>query len=287
MLVDEKRVKELVLVSLIADSYSLGSHWVYDQKQLKQQNIDWEKLNKPLAIWHKGKTAGEFTHYGDQTYWLYEFLKDKESFDEDEFFFYWVKKMDAYNGYIDSATRNTLKNLHEGEKPYGSNSSDLSIVGRFAPLLKVSKTKDEFLENAQKLTKLTHNSQSAKDATKFFVELFLKSLGGEELKNSIEELKEQSNRTIQDYVEMAIKSKDEDTSEVIKDFGPACDISEGFSGVLHLLLKYDNLKQMLIENAKAGGETSARAMVASLIFMANRPLTQVPKDWFAIKKIIE
>ena len=75
---DQKKIKELILTSLVTDAYCLGSHWVYDEKQLQENNLDWNELNNPLSVWHKGKSAGEFTHYGDQTYWLYEFVKDKE-----------------------------------------------------------------------------------------------------------------------------------------------------------------------------------------------------------------
>lgn len=31
---DEKKVKDLVLTSLVADAYSLGAHWIYDEQQL-------------------------------------------------------------------------------------------------------------------------------------------------------------------------------------------------------------------------------------------------------------
>ena len=30
-----KKVKDLVLSSLVADAYSLGAHWIYDEKQLQ------------------------------------------------------------------------------------------------------------------------------------------------------------------------------------------------------------------------------------------------------------
>lgn len=52
---DEKKVKELILATLVADSYSLGSHWIYDEKQLNTLEIDWNELNDAKAVWHKGK----------------------------------------------------------------------------------------------------------------------------------------------------------------------------------------------------------------------------------------
>ena len=143
---DQKKIKELILTSLVTDAYCLGSHWVYDEKQLQENNLDWNELNNPLSVWHKGKSAGEFTHYGDQTYWLYEFVKNKEIFDEKEYLVFWQEKVKSYNGYVDGATRETLENIKNNISPCGSSSSDLSIVGRIAPLLMVSNSKEEFLQ---------------------------------------------------------------------------------------------------------------------------------------------
>ncbi|MGA1933112.1 ADP-ribosylglycohydrolase family protein [Arcobacter sp. YIC-464] len=284
---DQKKVKELVLTSLVTDAYCLGTHWVYDEKQLADSSIDYSQLNKPLSIWHKDKQVGEFTHYGDQTYWLYEFLKDKEEFNADEFLNFWLAKMNSYNGYIDGASRNTLENIQNNVSPSGSSSTDLSIVGRIAPLLKVSKTKEEFLENVEKFVKLTHNSAKALSTAKFFARLLLKVLDKKGIEESILMIKDDFNITIQEHIKNAIASKNEETVKTIRGFGPACDIDQGFAGTLHLLLKYDNLKEMLIENAKAGGDSSARAMIASIIFMANNSINQIPQDWLAIKVVID
>lgn len=284
---DQKKVKELVLTSLVTDAYCLGTHWVYDEKQLKDSSINYNELNKPLSIWHKDKVAGEFTHYGDQTFWLYEFLKDKEEFNAEDFLSYWTQKMKSYNGYIDGASRNTLENIENGVTPSGSSSTDLSIVGRVAPLLKVSKSKEEFLRNVESFVKLTHNSTKAINASSFFSKLLLKALDGIALEEAILSLKDESDVVIQKHIENAFASKQKETISIIREFGPACDIDQGFASSLHLLLKYDNLKEMLIVNAKAGGDSSARAMIASIIFMANNSILQIPKNWLAIKVTLD
>ena len=283
---DRKKIKQLILTSLISDSYSLGAHWVYDEKQLTNSDINWEELNNPLSVWHKGKLAGDFTHYGDQTYWLYKFLEDKESFDENEYLKYWQVKIASYGGYIDGATRQTLENIKNNVVPSGSDSSDLSIIGRITPLLLVSKTKEEFLENVEKFVKLTHNSNKAISASRFFANLLLETLEGNDLNESLEKLKTQSDTHIQALISRGVASKNEDTFQTIREFGPACDIEEGFSGIVHLLSKYTNLKDMLINNAKAGGDSSARAMIAAAILMSNQSISQIPQNWLAIKVAI-
>lgn len=288
MMFEEKKIKELVLTTLVADSYSLGSHWIYDEKQLENLEINWDELNDAKAIWHKDKKIGDFTHFGDQTLWLYQFLQDKSSFDVDEYINFWQTKIETYNGYIDGATRDTLENIKNEKKPTGSASTDLSIIGRIAPLLLVSNSKNEFFTNVENFVKCTHNSNEAIVASKFFASLLIEVLEGNDLEASILALKEQFDTKIQTFISKAIASKDEETFDAIRDFGPACDIEGGFEGVIHMLYKYDNLKEMLVNNAKAGGDTSARAMIASLIFMAqkNKTISQIPENWLNIKATI-
>ncbi|RXJ86687.1 ADP-ribosylglycohydrolase family protein [Arcobacter sp. CECT 8985] len=280
-----KKVKEIVLATLITDSYCLGSHWIYDEKQLKNLNIDWNELNNACSVWHKGKIAGEFTHYGDHTYWLYEFIKQNDTFDEKEYAKYWLKKMDSYNGYIDSSSRNSIEKLKEGLVE-GSSSSDFSIVGRIPSLLFVSKDKNEFFSNVEKFTKLTHNSYESLAASSFFAKLLIKVLEGEDISNAITSLKESSPKDIQKYIKSAFSSINDDTFETIRQNGPACDTKESFPSVLHLLLKYKSLKELLINNAKAGGDSSARGMVASMIFVAKNGINSLPISWSKIKVII-
>lgn len=285
---EKKKIKELILVSLVADGYCLGAHWVYDEKQLENLDINWDELNDAKSLWHKGKKAGEFTHYGDQTLWLYQFLQDKESFDAKEYIKYWKSQIEIYNGYIDSATRKTLENIEKGILPTGSDSTDLSIVGRIAPLLLVSKTKEEFFKNVVEFVKCTHNSTAAIETSKYFAKLLIEVLNGKDIEAAIISLKDEFDAKIQSYITSAIASKTEDTFDAIRGFGPACGIEGGFQSVIHLLCKYDNLKEMLINNAKAGGDSSARAMIASIIFMAkpNRTLALIPQSWLGIKATI-
>lgn len=286
---DRRKTKELILASLVADSYCLGSHWIYDEKQLKSLKVDWENLNAPCAIWHKGKNAGEFTHYGDQINMLYEYATQNETFDLETYIPFWKKRMESYNGYMDGATKKTLENLNSGltYPNCGSTSTDLSVVGRIAPLMLISKTKKEFLENVEKLVRITHNSQIAIDSAKFFAKVLLDVLEDVELIESIKERKDEVPSNIQKFINEGLTSKDEDTFDTIRKFGPACDISEGLKGVIHLLAKYSNFKEALIKNAQAGGDNSARAMIMAILFVARYGFKVVPSNLTFIKVHID
>ncbi|MGB3751733.1 MAG: ADP-ribosylglycohydrolase family protein, partial [Arcobacteraceae bacterium] len=231
-----------------------------------------------------GKKAGDFTHIGDQLHWLANFVQERESFDDSLYLKFWQNKMASYDGYIDGATRNTLENIKKG-KFIGSDSDDFSVIGRITPLLLVSKNEDEFVQNVEKFVKLSHNSENVIESAIFFARLLFRVGDGKNIEQEILYLKNAFNSFIIENVEKGLKSKDANTFETIRTFGPACGIDEGFAGIIHLLVKYQtDLKELLIQNAKAGGDTSSRAMIATMIFVADSDSKQIPLEWFKLNK---
>lgn len=281
----EKKYEELLLSTLAADSYCLGSHWVYDAKELKNLDIDWEVLNPPHVAWHEGKDKGDFTHYGDQILILNDFLKDKNTFNVTEYMIYWKEKMQTFKGYIDGSTKETLSNLDNNLNiPCGSNSGDMSVIGRIVPLLKVSQTRDEFTQNTKLLAQATHNNEDVLEAMHFFSQLLLEVLDGKGIQESIIKLKEQAPPKIQAYIDAGYNSKEKETFEAIAGFGSACPTEFSFPSTMHILFKYSNFKEALIQNAKAGGDSSARAMVIAYLMTAEDSIEIVPKQWLAFSR---
>lgn len=279
---NKETIQKLIKVSFISDSYSLGSHWVYDEDQLKSLPIDWDRLNTPQALWHKGKKAGDFTHIGDQAYWLYEFLQDKEKFEAQDYLAFWEEKMKTYEGYKDGASRETLENIRNG-KMSGSNSHDFSVIGRIPSLLLVSKSEDEFINNVQAFVKLSHDDEKVVEVATFFAKLLLHVKSSQNIEKTMEELSLSFSDYIQNAVQEGIESKDKDTFTTIREFGPACDVDEGFRGIVHLLARYpDDLKELLVQNAKAGGDNSSRAMVASSVLIAKGVKDKLPESWYKL-----
>jgi ADP-ribosylglycohydrolase len=252
-----KQTQNSILASLSADAYLLGSHWVYDEAQLKDLPIDWNNLNAPQAMWHKGKKAGDFTHYGDQIFFLLEYMREKKLFNKEDFYTFWHDKMSSYTGYIDGATRNALESSD-------SASSDLSICGRLAPLLMYAEHKEAFLSSVKDFVKITHNSELAKTASEFFAQLLWESRENQDIKGTIQQLKK-SYPTLLTWINEGVDSKNKDTFSVIRDFGPACGIDGGFAGVIHLLSLNDDFTTLMQKNARAGGDSSARGMVVAMI----------------------
>jgi ADP-ribosylglycohydrolase len=275
-----QNIQNAILASLVADAYNLGSHWVYDEKQLQELSLDWNTLNAPEAMWHKGKEKGDFTHYGDQTFYLLEYMKENRTFNKEDFYLFWKEKMSVYTGYIDGATRGALENI-------GHTSNDLSICGRLAPLLINVDSKEVFLQRVKELVEITHNTQLAHDSSQFFGKLLWASLEKEDIQKSIQILKTE-HPELEAWINAGTASKQEETFKTIREFGPACGIDGGFSGVIHLLSLDDDFKTVLEKNARAGGDNSARGMVVAMILGSQDSLS-IPNDWVEdikqIKKI--
>ena len=273
---DKTIINNAITGALVADAYALGSHWIYDETQLKSLPIDWETLNTPQAMWHKGKEKGDFTHYGDHGKWLYEYIEKNNHFDPSEYASFWVKKMESYQGYIDGSSRETLAILKNNPQSLCCAAShDLSIIGRIAPLLLVSETKEEFLANTQAFVSLTHNSSVVQKAAQFFAAvLFDVALGADiadTLKHTpIDPLLARAHGA-------AMSSKCQDSFNTIRTFGPACGVEGGFEGTIHVLLSYDDYKSAMISNAKAGGDNAARGMIIGMIMGAANK--EIPQTW--------
>ena len=264
------QISNSIMASLVADTYALGAHWIYDEEQLKNLTIDWETLNDAQVMWHKGKVKGDFTHYGDQALYLLEYMSKNKEFDKNDYYAFWSEKMSKYDGYIDGATRNALESI-------GSESNDLSICGRISPLLIGADTKDIFLKRAKEFTEITHNSKLALSSTAFFAELLLDSKENQDIKKNIESLKSKYPDLLT-WVEAGVKSKDADTFATIRNFGPACGIDGGFAGVIHLLSLEDDFKTVMQKNAKAGGDSSSRGMVVAMI-LGSQDNIKLLEEW--------
>ncbi len=273
---DEKTINNAIDAALVADAYCLGAHWVYDENQLKALKINWSELNAPCAAWHEGKGKGDFTHYGDHANWLHEFVRNNQYFDIKKYRDFWVNNMQNYKGYIDGSSRDTLHALKDNPTSVlGATSQDLSIIGRIAPLLLVSASKEEFLSQTNAFIAFTHNSYIVLKAGEFLASVLYEVAQGKSIAVALDSAT--VDPSLQDAFSAAMASKGNDTFNTIRNFGPACGVEGGFEGVIHLLTTYNDYKEAMIENAKAGGDSSARGMVVGMIMGASG--LEIPATW--------
>lgn len=264
--------KNIVVGALVADAYSLGAHWIYDKEKIKKEFGTYEGIMAPLSdTWHKGKQKGDFTHYGDYTWFLNNTLDEKEfeyDFVKERFLDY----LKDYNGYLDGATKTSLELFEKGEK-YGSNSNDLSGVSMIAPIIS-RYPREKGIKYSLEFAKLFHNNQDVLDSTHFIANIVYDILDGHILEDVIKRRVEESSEFVKNAYERALSELEHNDS--IDRLGKACSIMGALPSTLWLLLKYDNYEEAMRVNVLSGGDSSARGMIIGMIHSLQ---SNIPEEW--------
>ena len=278
--------KAMVFASFIGDALSLGPHWIYNAEKLKALfGRVGDYITPPKGSYHEGKEAGDFTHYGDQALVLLESFASRGGFDAEDFSKRWRKLFESYDGYIDGATRETLMNLASGSEPLkaGSSSNDLAGASRIAPVVYAYKDdEDAMVYAARTQTRMTHNNSDVIDAAEFFARVTKNVLYGENpiaaIRKNAKERFEESH--VSEWVERGLNSLELPSETAIKGFGQSCHIPEAFPSVIHLIGRYgENLREALIENTMAGGDSAARGMLVGMVLGVYHGMESLPVKW--------
>jgi len=292
-----QKSKYAVMASFVADALSLGVHWVYDTSEIDNTYGRIETMVKPeLAPYHKPKQKGAFTHYGDQMMVLLESVSTVSGFDSEHFGKVWQKLFQSYDGYMDHATNETLGNFKSGKTPEtsGSLSLDLGGAARMAPLALYFQEDVTLVEAAAMQTAMTHNNRQVIECAELFARTSILVLQGLSpsgaLLKSLEAMPEAFE--LHQMVKAGIQSRTEDTRQAIEKFGQTCSVPAALPSTIHLIVKYeDNLSEALIENIMAGGDSSARGMLAGFIIGSYQGIDSIPDSWLtdmiAYEKILD
>ncbi|WP_428558837.1 MAG: ADP-ribosylglycohydrolase family protein [Solidesulfovibrio sp. DCME] len=281
-----EKAKTMVLASFIGDALALGPHWEYDTEALRRR---YEPLSGYVAPapdgYHGGKKAGELTHYGDQTRILLRSLAERGGFDLGDYAAKWLARMRGYDGYIDGATRMTLKIFDFGEGPgeSGSNSNDLAGAARIAPLVgALSHDLPALVAAARAQTKMTHNHAQVIEAAEFFARTARMVLDGKYPREALVLAAEAgyASAPIERWLAAGLESAGEDTVTAIGRFGQSCHINEAFPAVIHLIARHGrDLAACLRQNVMAGGDSAARGLLAGMVVGAALGRGAIPEDW--------
>lgn len=271
----DKRRRALVLGAFIADSLALGAHWIYDTEQIEREYGRIERLLPPAADgYHPHRKAGEFTHYGDQSYLLLRHLAANSGFSLAQFARDWQQFACGYDGYIDQATKKTLASLAAGATPEqcGSGSSDLGGPARLAPLIAwYCNDPPQLLSCAHEATSLTHTGSGIRAGTEFLINTVLAVLDGARPSEAMSGVLEEGvpDLDLDMRLRRALETADDDNTATVKAFGQMCTISASLPAAVHLVLAHqENPREALIANTMAGGDSAARGMVIGMILGA-------------------
>jgi ADP-ribosylglycohydrolase len=246
-----------------------------------------EHYQDPLTSYHKGKRAGDFTHYGDQMLVLLECIAEAQGFDANRFDRSWRDFFEDYAGYFDKATKATLESMAGGGEltQCGSDSDDLAGASRMAPLVAIyANDLDTLTRACRTQTAITHNDDRVIESAAFFAHTIFGVLHGQAPLSAVDgALSTQfTDSRIAPLITMGLESKERDTRETIAEFGQMCSVEAGLPGAIHLIARYpDDFKTAMVENVMAGGDSSARGMLAGSILGAANSMAAIPDEWVA------
>lgn len=280
------KARAMVMASFAADALSLGVHWIYNTNVIDKKWGPIENYIKPeRPTYHPTKDLGDFTHYGDQTMVLLQSIADGQGYSLAHFAETWQNFFDSYDGYFDSATKDTRDNISSGKNisEAGSNSEDLAGAARIAPLVYLyHRDVDKLVETVRSQTAFTHNNPEVIDSAEFFARVTVRVLDGTSPVAAINDVLADgfSREPFEQWVNDGLDSVGRDTRQAILDFGQICEIEAALSCVIHLVAKYENdLRRGLIENAMAGGDSAGRGLAVGMILGAHLGLEAIPEKW--------
>ena len=279
---NKNKLKGLMWGSLLGDAYALGGHWIYEQNELEHSQLNFNGLNKPLSIYHPTKKAGDFTHYGDQTIWLLKYMNQTQKYDPFDYADIWKENMRNYKGYVDAASKQTLANFDVGSicMGSGSESHDLSIIGRHAPIIFSLDNMDDIMDSLKFHTFLTHFTKEMLDSSKYIVEVTLAMIYDLDVETTLKERAKFYGEMVETEVNKAFEARDMSPNAAIKLLGQACGVQGALASTVYLLLNYhDDFDALLKANVLAGGDSAARAMVAGMVVGARYGFEAIKPSW--------
>lgn len=276
---------DLVLPSLAADALCLGPHWIYHQDKIGRLYPDGvQRYDDPKSQYHPGKSAGDFTHYGDQTLALLRSVVLRDGFHadgwRDDWSRFWSKNTTAYR---DGATTSTLDHLAHGLGE-SSDSNDLAGASRIAPVLAalLRSPLGDRVKAARDQTALTHGDAATIDAAEFFARTVDAIDKGSSVAVALSVAGEASYPALKagDMLALARKHLDADPLAAGAALGLTCHTPEAFPLTLYFLLKFaDQPRQALEQNARTGGDSAARGMLIGLVMGAAHGTDWMPRAW--------
>ena len=225
---------------------------------------------------------GDFSLYGEQVIWLLEYMNESKVYDPFVFGDLWQEKMNAYEGELDQASKESLTNIKSGRSflGAGSSSQDFSVVGRHAPILFTLQGMDEMLESVKFHNCLTHMTKETIDASKYIAEVTLAMIYNLDLRKTLLERAKFYGEAVEAEVAKAQAVQDKPANVAMSILGTGSNVEGALAATVYLLLNHhDDFETLLQNNLEAGGDVSSRAMVAGMVLGARYGFEKIQPEW--------
>jgi ADP-ribosyl-[dinitrogen reductase] hydrolase len=289
------RISGAVWGQFVGDAFCLGSHWIYDLKELRTlfpggpQGFD-----EPAAgHYHAGKHPGDLTHYGDAALLLLRSMMERNRFDAADFGARFVGMIECpgYRGYRDHAAKGTVDHYrsfreHHPDAAYsfqdGADDDQPATVSRLAPLSARYFQAGDYLMHVERLTRVCQNNERAVDFVKGHALVLRELFSGKGLedsfRSSVEQLSDNSEAAAGIGQARALATLP--VLEATMQLGQSCPLPSSFPAAMHCALHYEaDFAAALRATAAAGGDSAARSAMIGAWLGAAHGIGAIPAAW--------
>jgi ADP-ribosylglycohydrolase len=129
---------------------------------------------------------------------------------------------------------------------------------------------------------MTHNNPLVLQSAEFLVRTALEILDGEAPVAAMKKVADGRFKGgfVAGAVHEALESLSLSAKEAILDLGQSCNSKGALPAVVFLVARYESdLKEALVQNAMAGGDSAARGMAVGMLLGAHLGAEAIPGDW--------
>ncbi len=291
--------------ALVADSATLGLHWLYDPARIAEiearkglvflppDAADYAGTTGYFA--HGGKTAGESTGYGEVCLLMLQHLAKHGEFKRTEYqieYRAYFGPGGAFVGYVDSPTRLTLRTLLPLEPaafPAASGADDdqFAALAALPPVVAThSGTLATLMERVEEVVRISNNNALAVAAAQCSAAALFEVLRGAPIAQALAGALPFAGNTLRPLLEQALAVPALDSVAVAARFGRACHVVEGLPVVFHIAQHAPDYRSAIEANIRAAGDNCGRAIMLGAIVAAYKAkqgdaASPIPLQWLA------
>lgn len=295
----------IILGALIADSASLGLHWLYDPERIAQieqtkglvflQPDVTDYANTRGYFAHGSKIAGDSSGYGELCLLMLRHYAQHGQFMRIEYQTEYRNHFGpggAYIGYVDSPTRQTLLTLlplkpEEFPEISGAEDDQFAALATIPVVVATHIGSQSALSTKiEQAVRLTNHNDTAVAAAQFAAGVLFAILNGQPIAQALASALSLAGEKVSPLIEEVLQVRTLDSQAIAKRFGSACHVLEGVPIIAHIAHHAPDYRTAIEENIRIGGDSCGRAIMLGAIMAAytaqqNEQNVSIPLEWVA------
>ena len=294
------RLRGAIWGQFVGDAAALGSHWIYDVEELRRR---WPAegpsgFEEPAdGGYHKGKRAGDLTHYGHAALLLLGSVAARGRFEERDFGGRFLETFEStsYRGYVDKAMRETMANhrafgaINPGvafDFQQGAKDFEPATVSRLAPVAVAHRDDPDLLRVVERATLVSQRHPMATAHAQLHALILRESFRGASLSDALAraEAAMPPDAPFSEDLRTELSAARGRTGEEVRlatgQLGQHCRLDQSFPSALQCALRHHgDFRAAIVDDLRAGGDTAGRGSMIGAWLGASLGVAAIPAEW--------